>query len=767
MAFPPDWQALLKEARVPPVALEDVQSTRTIISLVSNTLDLENVRTMVEGIRRSCDPSCDSQEGIRKSCDTHIGVKRLGDQDEVELYTPRSHVDHVTGDNFSDDIALLEKGESLFDDEDDCYLGLSDIRQNRNKNAASEFSPTFSASMRYSKSEEKMSTKSNELDTKSNLMQKIQSKRAEKEKVTPKTNLDFTTNLCHNQGKNFGVKGSDRAKGTTSAASDLQITPKESKEFPSESQHSANIRPVVNPQLTRSLVEAMAKDKRVAMVSKSMDVRNLRESLNFQIKQSPRVLRSSLDTVKKAEPLTMSSDDNIRQEKSLMKSSVKFTNGTEVDDHEKQTKSLSKSSVERSNEMGLDSAHCIGATKELEPGSSNDEKQDDSRPIPTPRNSTRKSMEKKSTKENVQEDLHSQLRQKLLERNQMKSEKKQVESMAVKSDCLDEAQRSRTHNEGQEKVEDACKDETKLSKIDNSSNKLRKSSDNKTWDSLEVDKRDVNVRNGNHGNNLLVSAEVEDISEIENDSLENSPRDSLEDRQENVMVRTDSEEQTFRVVTESKNIFGANKDENEQRTADSLNNSLKSCRQSVEAWVDEKPKSSRTNTPTQRGRKVTPPSPHNVPPPPILIPDNPPPAPPAPPIPMQDSAFLVVKSTKPEPKKSSAMSETTTQAKGAKPDSAENEESPFMVKSMELREKRELLQSTSKPHPSQLQDLSTVSKGTMTSIAEILKRVCLFFLLFPCCFVSQSTQVIHCYNKSCQKTTTLAGRQPSLNRSHG
>ena len=26
---------------------------------------------------------------------------------------------------------------------------------------------------------------------------------------------------------------------------------------------------------------------------------------------------------------------------------------------------------------------------------------------------------------------------------------------------------------------------------------------------------------------------------------------------------------------------------------------------------------------------------------------------------------------------------------------------------------------------------------------------------------------VHTYNKSCQKTTTLAGRQPSLNRSHG
>lgn len=57
MTFPPDWQALFKEAGIPPVALEDVQSARTIISLVSNTLDTENVRTLVQDIRMSHD-SC-------------------------------------------------------------------------------------------------------------------------------------------------------------------------------------------------------------------------------------------------------------------------------------------------------------------------------------------------------------------------------------------------------------------------------------------------------------------------------------------------------------------------------------------------------------------------------------------------------------------------------------------------------------------------------------------------------------------------------------
>ncbi|KAK3099351.1 hypothetical protein FSP39_003147 [Pinctada imbricata] len=80
MAFPPDWQALLKEAGVPPVALEDVQSTRTIISLVNNTLDTENVKTMVEEVRMSCDSHVTE----------NMGLEYLYNQDHVELYTPRS-----------------------------------------------------------------------------------------------------------------------------------------------------------------------------------------------------------------------------------------------------------------------------------------------------------------------------------------------------------------------------------------------------------------------------------------------------------------------------------------------------------------------------------------------------------------------------------------------------------------------------------------------------------------------------------------------------
>ncbi|VDI14949.1 Hypothetical predicted protein [Mytilus galloprovincialis] len=45
-----------------------------------------------------------------------------------------------------------------------------------------------------------------------------------------------------------------------------------------------------------------------------------------------------------------------------------------------------------------------------------------------------------------------------------------------------------------------------------------------------------------------------------------------------------------------------------------------------------------------------------------------------------------------------------------------------MVKSAELRDQKEVLQSISKPHPNQLTDLSQVNKQTYTSIADILKR---------------------------------------------
>ncbi|KAL3880644.1 hypothetical protein ACJMK2_032868 [Sinanodonta woodiana] len=51
--------------------------------------------------------------------------------------------------------------------------------------------------------------------------------------------------------------------------------------------------------------------------------------------------------------------------------------------------------------------------------------------------------------------------------------------------------------------------------------------------------------------------------------------------------------------------------------------------------------------------------------------------------------------------------------------------SPFLVQSVELRTQKEQLRSISKPHPCQLQDLSQVSKETISSIAEILKMAML------------------------------------------
>ncbi|KAK3588556.1 hypothetical protein CHS0354_027782 [Potamilus streckersoni] len=51
--------------------------------------------------------------------------------------------------------------------------------------------------------------------------------------------------------------------------------------------------------------------------------------------------------------------------------------------------------------------------------------------------------------------------------------------------------------------------------------------------------------------------------------------------------------------------------------------------------------------------------------------------------------------------------------------------SPFLVQSVELRTQKEQLRSISKPHPCQLQDLTQVSKETISSIAEILKMAML------------------------------------------
>ncbi|XP_063416470.1 uncharacterized protein LOC134698109 [Mytilus trossulus] len=86
LAFPPDWRALFKEAGVPNEALEDVQSARTIISLVNNTVDLENVKTMMEDIRHSNDAIMASHDLTRES---HVYINQSNDQNRYPSNSTR------------------------------------------------------------------------------------------------------------------------------------------------------------------------------------------------------------------------------------------------------------------------------------------------------------------------------------------------------------------------------------------------------------------------------------------------------------------------------------------------------------------------------------------------------------------------------------------------------------------------------------------------------------------------------------------------------
>ncbi|XP_021360200.1 uncharacterized protein LOC110454806 [Mizuhopecten yessoensis] len=51
MTFPSEWQDLFREAGVPPEALEDIHSARTIISLVTNSLDTANAKILIEDMK--------------------------------------------------------------------------------------------------------------------------------------------------------------------------------------------------------------------------------------------------------------------------------------------------------------------------------------------------------------------------------------------------------------------------------------------------------------------------------------------------------------------------------------------------------------------------------------------------------------------------------------------------------------------------------------------------------------------------------------------
>ncbi|XP_052078614.1 uncharacterized protein LOC127716450 isoform X2 [Mytilus californianus] len=170
-------------------------------------------------------------------------------------------------------------------------------------------------------------------------------------------------------------------------------------------------------------------------------------------------------------------------------------------------------------------------------------------------------------------------------------------------------------------------------------------------------------------------------------------------------------------------------------------------RKSIEAWVEEKAKPAVTDA-KQKQRKI---STSSLPshPPPILLPDDPPPIfisddppippappiptmeltpPPAPPLPEQDTPVGETTNSKikkrleiPEAKHSSHEATPSNSTKAKIPAKGDDSD-PLMVKSAELRDQKEVLQSISKPHPNQLTDLSQVNKQTYTSIADILKR---------------------------------------------
>ena len=54
----------------------------------------------------------------------------------------------------------------------------------------------------------------------------------------------------------------------------------------------------------------------------------------------------------------------------------------------------------------------------------------------------------------------------------------------------------------------------------------------------------------------------------------------------------------------------------------------------------------------------------------------------------------------------------------------------FKVKALELQKQKDLLKSTSDPHPNQLADLTTVQPERLTGLADILKKVCSILVNF-------------------------------------
>lgn len=599
MTFPPDWQALFKEAGIPPVALEDVQSARTIISLVSNTLDTENVRTLVQDIRMSHD----SQVPPTESLTLFIP--------EDPTPRPRSSLD---SDSSCDSLSF----SNGFTDE---KLGLSSTSPNQ--------APGVSSSV--------------------DLSLNLKALNSERSPIVPETKKSMEIDES-NDSKSLTEKSSSPSNRQQQTETQQQNVTSKQQQITTDEQKSTTQRSSV----TRLSLDAETLNKQKQKLKTSNDFETAR-------KESPKLQKS--------------------QESVL----VENTSVTE--------ESSSKT------------------------------------PKPTPR----------SSKGVPHISLQDELKLRLSGGDPLKSNGEPI----LKENKMISASPGKDSG-----LPPTCQSKNTVTATSNSILENIDSGEEKKEDrSEEIEDIPEEIED--------IPEEIEEGDDIDMDSLEEMPlRDSLETEDSGLLK---NQSNSFKVVTDtstrenvsvrrSKN--GSILDELNSKFYDAKNVkvigqqtgsllSLGTARQSIEAWVEEKDRMDSARS--DRSRKRTPPS--QMIPPPILIPENPPlpppPPPPPPPFPSQSlqgpptstqTGFSVVSPSQ-SSLKTPALPSASPRRKQPIKSEAElrtkfsSENTGFMVKSVELRERKELLVPTDEPHPYQLKDLSQVSKGTISSIADILKQV--------------------------------------------
>lgn len=602
MTFPPDWQALFKEAGIPPVALEDVQSARTIISLVSNTLDTENVRTLVQDIRMSHDSHVPPTESLTL-CIPEDPTPR-----------PRSSLD---SDSSCDSLSF----SNGFTDE---KLGLSSPSQNQATGMSSS--------------------------------------------------VDLSLNLK--------ALNSERSPIVPEAKKSMEINESNDSKSPTEKSSSTSNR----QQQTET------------------------QQQNVTSKQQQIITDEKKSTTQRASVTRLSLDaETLNKQKQKLKTSNDF-----------ETARKESPKVQKSQESVL-----VKNASVTEESSSKT-------PKPTPR----------SSKGVPHISLQDELKLRLSGGDPLKSngepilkENKIISASPGKDSGLPPTRQSK----------DTFTAQTPDSILENiDSGEEKKEDRSEDIEDIPEEIEDIHE-------------EIEERDDIDVDSLEEMPlRDSLETEDSGLLK---NQSNSFKVVTDtstrenvsvrrSKN--GSILDELNSKFYDAKNVkvigqqtgsllSLGTARQSIEAWVEEKDRMDSARS--DRSRKRTPPS--QMIPPPILIPENPPPLPPPPPPPppppfpsqslqgpptSTQTGFSVVSPSQ-SCLKTPALPSASPRRKQPIKSEAElrtkfsSENTGFMVKSVELRERKELLVPTDEPHPFQLKDLSQVSKGTISSIADILKQV--------------------------------------------